>query len=342
MLIKLFSKGNESAEAVIILHDGKTDIQTEDGGLRNRLIEICAKPITRGRAVMLKDGFVGYEEIQLMPEQEEFFKEAAYLFREMNYDVRIEEEQKNAILALDFDGTLWDSVQECYLASVKAFNILGWPLPDVTNSEERFRRGRFFPATGKDFYTLLNWIKDHPDRDPVTMTAEEEAALRQESARNPKAEQFEKVFYDVRSSWMKNDFKGWACVQGPYPGVIDQVRTLEKRFSKIVIATTKDAASAQALLATQGLSFEIIGKERTVDKMKQIIYLSKTYKKPFDEILFVDDLLYQVKAVKSLGAKVALAGWGYNSARQKEEAKRLQIPILEPAAFAGALLRMFE
>lgn len=336
MRIKLFSKNNGLPAAVI---EGSR-IETTDDFLRNQISKICSETIRPGRSVILENGFIGYQEIEISPTREEFLKETAYLFREMNYDVQIEEEKLNAMLALDFDGTLWDSVLECYWVSVKAFQALGWPLPDLPDFEKRFRRGRFFPATGKDFYTIIDWIDKNRQRDPLTITPDEEAALHRQSESDPKSLQFEKVFYQIRSSWSKSDFAGWAAVQQPYPGVLEQVRRLEKRFSKIVIATTKDIDSTRNLLATCGLTFDIIGKEQTTDKMKQIIYLSKNYKKAFDEILFVDDLLYQVKTVKSLGAKVALAGWGYSSDRQKEEAKQLGIPVLALDTFADCVTEL--
>jgi len=340
MKITLFEKGGETPIAVIVWQDNRALIDASDAILRKTLAELYSKPLYRGRSVT-QDGFMGYQEIKLNPDEEEFFKETAYLLQEMSFDVCLDGERKNILVALDFDGTIWDSEEECFLVSCEAFKLIGWPLPAIPDLRQKFKRGRFFPAIGKEFYSIIQWIGENPQRDPQSMTPEEETALRQAAQFDSKADRFEVAFYQVRQEWRKNDFAGWAAVQRPYPGIIDQIRVLEKRFSKVMIATTKFADSAQELLATQGLRLDAIGKEKTTDKMKQMIQLSKTYKKTFREMIFVDDLLMQVKAVKSLGANVALAGWGYSSDRQKEEAKGLNIPVLKLDSFEDSLIKLF-
>lgn len=137
------------------------------------------------------------------------------------------------------------------------------------------------------------------------------------------------------------DFDGTLWDSVPYPGVLTQIKKLQEHFSKVVIATTKDSESVGRLLAPYGIGLDVVGKEHSEDKLKQMSFISLTYQKPFNQIVFVDDLFDQIRRVKSLGSKVALAGWGYSSLSQKQEAEKLGIPILELGSFAETLMKLF-
>jgi phosphoglycolate phosphatase-like HAD superfamily hydrolase len=290
------------------------------------------------RSVSANSGVIGFNEVQIPPYTEEFFRESVYLIRTLNYYGKLEGERKAQIVALDFDGTIWDSVHECFVISSKAYQKLGWSFPDLPDIEEKFRRGRFFVRIGDEFYLLLNWISRHPNRDPETMSEEEQEELRKEAG--PRA-LFEKTFYETREMMRETQFKEWCSLQNPYPGILDQIKEVQKKFFKVVIATTKDAVSVKKLLGLYGLFLDVIGKENTVDKARQMNFISAAYKIPLNQIIFVDDLLDQVKLVKTIGAKGALAGWGYGSSAQKKEAERLKIPVLNLQSFAKDLEELF-
>lgn len=290
------------------------------------------------RSVSANSGVIGFNEVQIPPYTEEFFRESVYLIRTLNYYGKLEGERKAQIVALDFDGTIWDSVHECFVISSKAYQKLGWSFPDLPDIEEKFRRGRFFVRIGDEFYLLLNWISRHPNRDPETMSEEEQEELRKEAG--PRA-LFEKTFYETREMMRETQFKEWCSLQNPYPGILDQIKEVQKKFFKVVIATTKDAVSVKKLLGLYGLFLDVIGKENTVDKARQMNFISAAYKIPLNQIIFVDDLLDQVKLVKTIGAKGALAGWGYGSNAQKKEAARLKIPVLNLQSFAKDLEELF-
>lgn len=241
------------------------------------------------------------------------------------------------LVALDFDGTLWDSVGECYRLTCDTFAELKWPLDPTPTLEKRFRRGRFFVRNGDEFYLLMIWLLEHPDRDPISMTFTEAASLR--AIREGRAE-FEACFYRLRERRRLNDFKSWSALQHPYPGVVEEVKTLQEKFYRVVVATTKDADSAKRLLAEEGLLLDVVGREITVNKAEQIQFLSQTYDKPPHQILFVDDLLDQLLSVQATGAQVALAGWGYESEAGKAKALQLGIPVLELHQLVEGLLKL--
>jgi phosphoglycolate phosphatase-like HAD superfamily hydrolase len=332
------SKIGSHPKAVILWENNQTTIQTNDKELEEKLKEFYSKPLSVRRSVPPKDGIIGFKEIEIPPNTEEFFKESVYLIRNLNYYGKLEGERKVQTVALDFDGTLWDSVHECFVMTCEAYKKLNWALPDVPNLEEKFKRGRYFVRTGQEFYLLMHWISENPNRDPASMTLEEQEALRK--IEGPSLI-FEKVFYETRQEWREKRFPEWCALQQPYPGILKQLEKIQKNFSRVVIATTKDSDSVKQLLGQYNISLDVIGKETTVDKARQMNFIASTYKTPLNHIIFVDDLLDQVRLIKSIGVKGAVAGWGYGSNEQKEEAYRLGIPVLELENFAEQLTKMF-
>jgi phosphoglycolate phosphatase-like HAD superfamily hydrolase len=325
-------------KAFVFWNDGEITIQTEDQELKQQLEKFYAKPLSVRRSVSLSSGVVGFKEVEILPYTEEFFMESVYLVRTLNYYGKLEGERKAQVVALDFDGTLWDSVHECFVITCKAYEKLGISIPSRPDLEEKFKRGRFFVRIGDEFYLLLNWIIQHPDRDPETMSEEEQESLRKE---NGLRILFEKTFYEIRQQMRETNFKEWCALQNPYPGILDQIKEIQKKFFKVVIATTKDAASVRKLLGIHGLDLDVVGKENTVDKARQMNFISAAYKVPLSQIIFVDDILEQVKVVRTIGAKGVLAGWGYGSPRQKKEAEHLRIPVLALETFAKTMEELF-
>lgn len=332
------NKIDPEPKAIVTWDNDQISIETEDKSLEAQLMEFYSKPLSVRRAVSPKEGVVGFKEVEIPPNTEEFFRESVYLVRTLNYYGTLEGDRKVQLVALDFDGTLWDSVHECFILTREAYEKLGWAFPSIDGLEETFTRARFFARTGDDFYLLIKWIEEHPDRDPLTMTPEEEETLRKT---NGNRMVFEKAFYAAREEWREKRFQEWCDLQKPYPGMVEQLRKIQKRFSRAVISTTKDAESVKKLLAIYNITLDVLGREITVDKAKQMNVIASTYRTPLNQIIFVDDLLDHVRLVKSLGVKGALAGWGYGNPRQKEEAAKLGIPVLALEDFAEQLVRLF-
>src|SRR5437868_5571325 len=96
--------------ATITWEDGKTNIHAENAMLNEELKKFYSEPLLVRRPVSSKGGVVAFKEEELIPGTEEFFKESVYSIRQLSLYGYLEGERKVQMIALDFDGTLWDSV----------------------------------------------------------------------------------------------------------------------------------------------------------------------------------------------------------------------------------------
>lgn len=240
---------------------------------------------------------------------------------------------KDFLLALDFDGVIWDSVGECYRTGRNAWASLFEGLPEV--SEEGFRRGRWLVRTGGEFGLVLRLQVEQPEQDLETFPREEFEALavreREWVAR------FEAAFYAERARARREELPAWLASQAPYQAVLDELPSLLEAFRELVICTTKDEASTRELLATAGLEFPILAKEFSLDKRDHMRHLCSTRGMTPGQVVFVDDLLPNLDPVSEVGVRVALAGWGYNTPAGRVDAAERGIPVLYPGTILADL-----
>lgn|GEM_PF-841761 len=214
------------------------------------------------------------------------------------------------VLALDFDGVIWDSAGECFQTGWRAYEELTGRRLDQREFERGFLRGRPLARTGHDFYTLLALMEEDPERDLAQMPYE--SFLKERSRRADSAAKFDRVFYMLRAHIRDTDPALWASWQQPYPELLEVLEKWEEQFSGLALATTKDTASAQALLNSTGRYWPVFGKEFSEHKADQIQGISQHFKVSPSKVLFIDDLLENLHQVKPTGASTALADWGYN------------------------------
>ena len=242
------------------------------------------------------------------------------------------------ILALDFDGVIWDSVGECFVMARRAYqNLYGLPCSDL---EAAFRRGRWLVRTGGDFLLILQLAMADPERDLTTFPRAEFARLQAEKA--SECLEFEREFYGLRQRCRDQEWKEWVSYQQPYPHFLNQLREVQDLFTETVICTTKDAQSARLLLASAGLDWHIWGKELGVDKGEQIRDLCRQRNCAASDVFFVDDLVENLEQVAPTGARCALAAWGYNTPAERERARKEGLPVLEVYSFARDVRELLQ
>jgi phosphoglycolate phosphatase-like HAD superfamily hydrolase len=113
----------------------------------------------------------------------------------------------------------------------------------------------------------------------------------------------------------------------------------------LAIATSKDRRSAGRLLAAYGIADlfpdgRILDKEAGVTKRIHLELLGEQHGFAYPEMTFVDDKVNHLESVAPLGVRCALAGWGYNGAREARLARAaghlvLELADLEAQLFAG-------
>ncbi len=235
------------------------------------------------------------------------------------------------ILALDFDGVVWDSVGECYQMARRAYReLLG---KDAAECEPAFRSGRWLVRCGGEFLLLLELALAHSD---LAEFSKDEFA-RRAAGEHERLQQFEPIFYRHRQLCREHETSAWLAMQRAYPEFLAELPRLREAFAELVLCTTKDEASARQLLETVGLQLSIWAKEHGVHKGEQIRDLCRKRGVEAAEICFVDDLLDNLEQVEPTGARLFLADWGYNTPAEREAAQARGIPVVGVKGLAAQL-----
>jgi phosphoglycolate phosphatase-like HAD superfamily hydrolase len=236
------------------------------------------------------------------------------------------------LLALDFDGVLWDSVGECFVIACRVYQEL-YALP-CTDLEGPFRRGRWLARTGGDFLLLLQLALADPQVDLAEYEVAQFEELRHRRA--TECQEFARHFYAERERSRLQQWKQWCSYQQSYPQFLEQLGRLEGVFAGTVVCTTKDEASVHSLLATVNLQLPVYGRESTVDKGAQLKKVCADFGVGLSDVFFIDDLVENLEQVAPGGTHCGLAAWGYNTKAERERALALGfavLPVYEVAQF---------
>ncbi len=248
---------------------------------------------------------------------------------------------KDYIAAFDFDGVIWNSVDECFFLADKVFREMGEELlGDYRSLRNKFREGRYLAKTGDDFYITLKMIQKNPATDFEKVTYEEYYSYRETFSTQLKI--FAVKFYDLRRKIQQEDPEKWLSLQGPFEGILKQLPLVKEKFKDLVICSTKDRESIRLLLFRHGLEFTIFGREDSTHKSDQIKALSEKLETPPNKIIFIDDLVENLKHVTEMGCIGVLAEWGYNNPKVWKEAKEKGFFLLTKENITGQLMTIVQ
>lgn len=136
---------------------------------------------------------------------------------------------------------------------------------------------------------------------------------------------FHDRFYEEREAFKVTRRELWFALQPPYAEVVAMIRR-QAGTAAMAIATAKDRASVQALLARYGIGDvfpegAIADKDTGASKVTHLERLCAWLRVVPAEIVFLDDKVNHLERVASLGVRCALAAWGYNGARERAVAR---------------------
>lgn len=222
-------------------------------------------------------------------------------------------------LALDFDGVLADSGPEIFVVALRAHLALH-PGTRLAQAEPARLRERFFELAplgnrAEDFGVALTAIEAGVE------IADQRAYDRFRDAHDPaELVAFHRRFYVERAALVSEGAAAWCALNPPYRPFLDVLRRRAGE-ARLAIATAKDRASVERLLAAWGVGdlFEpslVLDKETAVRKRVHLALLADRLGLPFPEITFVDDRVHHLDDVASLGVRCALAAWGQNGPRE--------------------------
>jgi len=244
------------------------------------------------------------------------------------------------LLALDFDGVISDSAPECFAVALLTYTQMiecsrfdDWraalesgrlPAPSRLTGDPLYPSFLSLMPLGnraEDFAISLVAIEagkklaDQADYDAFRAELDE-GWLRS----------FHHRFYENRADFSRRDPKGWRRMMGPYPRFLE---ILHRRAGDalLAIATSKDAATVDALLRDYGIDAlfpreRVLDKETGVHKDAHLRRLHERVGVDYAAMIFVDDKVNHLDRAAGLGVRCALATWGYNGEREVELARR--------------------
>jgi len=232
-----------------------------------------------------------------------------------------------AILALDFDGVLCDGMAEYFGSAWRAWRRLR---PSVasdppTGLADRFARVRPVVEHGWEMPLLIMALLSGVSEAEI-LERWRPGALLDELGR-PRRE-VAAALDTVRDEWIAADETDWLDQHRFYPGTIERLRRLADGPTRVVVITTKEGRFTRKLLSRHGVDLgvaNVYGKE--ADRPKPVILTELAApRSPARRLWFVEDRLKTLEAVKSSpgldDVDLFLAGWGYNTPRDREAARR--------------------
>src|SRR5688572_30457105 len=231
------------------------------------------------------------------------------------------------VLALDFDGVLCDGRAEYFETARRAYAAV-WPGADLARAAAvatAFAAGRPLVESGWEMPLLLHaLVSGVRDADLVDREAWRATARRLLDGAPVDAGGLGRALNAARDAWFAADPKDWLGHYEFYPGVCARVVRALDEGVQLAIVTTKAERFARALLTAQHprlAAVSIIGREpeRTVPKPESLLRLGREHGLAADGagLWFVEDMLETLELVRATpgltGARLFLAGWGYNT-----------------------------
>jgi phosphoglycolate phosphatase-like HAD superfamily hydrolase len=219
------------------------------------------------------------------------------------------------IVALDFDGVVCDSVDECLLVAHGAYKA--WrapqalPVPSFVQPPEAFsayfRAHRYLVRPAQEYWLLVHAFNEGAK--PLTMSRFRELARvhRRELA------EFGPIYFRTREALRASDPAAWFRLYRVY-GEFAGAWPLLAENADMHIVTTRDQASLRLLLDEFSIDIpasRLWTKERTATKPEAILAIAQEAEVACSAINYVDDHVGHLQDVSDVGAAVFWASWGY-------------------------------
>lgn len=245
------------------------------------------------------------------------------------------------ILALDFDGVVCDGTAEYFGAAWRVWRRLRpSAAPDPPHGlVDRYARVRPVVEHGWEMPLLVMALLEGIGEGEILERWRPEALL---GKLGRTRDEIAAVLDGVRDEWIAADEGDWLDHHRFYPGAIQRLQRLTGGPTRVVIVTTKEGRFARKLLVRQGLELgveDVYGKEAGRSKPVILRELVEP-RSPARRLWFVEDRLKTLDAVKRTpgldDVGLFLAGWGYNTPRDREAARSdRRVVLLSLERFAG-------
>ena len=213
------------------------------------------------------------------------------------------------LYALDFDGVVVDSIDECLNTSYKALSYIqregSKPLSKQPTEEQKalFLHWRGLVRPSRNFFALWEWILNFPEKKHSQETFEKFASTFDDSLLK-----FEDIFHHIRSETLKNNPEIFIRENPLFRDVKEVWNEIPQ---PLYIVSTKDVESITLILKAHKLNVHGIFGRGSGPKAQTLLNLAKSNSIAIEDTFFVDDNAQHAIDVKECGSQVGLALWGY-------------------------------
>ncbi len=242
--------------------------------------------------------------------------------------------QQMQLLAMDFDGVIADSISECAVVGYNGYeaycgNNITIKTPQEINTDQlnKFRTMRPYIRSGEDYIYLFQALNDS-----INIDSQEDYDEFQIEYIDRK-ETYYQLFYSARQTLMTSNRDNWIALNPLYNGMGEFLQSLQY---KIHIVSTKASKYIIEILKFNGIEFNpklVHEAGRGLSKTDIIIKLMHEYNLSPSNMVFIDDHLDTLHKVESVSARCMLAGWGYNTNKQRSRCHKLSLELVDLQQF---------
>jgi phosphoglycolate phosphatase-like HAD superfamily hydrolase len=234
-------------------------------------------------------------------------------------------------LALDFDGVISNSIQECLVVGNNAWYAYSHHGNPVTRTEElpqktvdNAKRIRNYIRSGEDYVYIFMAldqdieINNQNDFDAFTKSYE---GLR---------ETFFDIFYRNRKQFLQIHKQQWIALNPLYDGMQKFLQTFPAQ--NLFVISTKKTSYIQQILQANNVALiadHLFHANRETPKAEIIQQLLDKHHIDKNAFYFIDDQVDTLIKCEPTGVHCVLAKWGYNTEEQVEKAKQQNIAVMD-------------
>ncbi len=245
----------------------------------------------------------------------------------------------NRILALDFDGVIVNSIEECYVSGYNAYQKY------VNNSSRIYNKSEINPENFQQFKQLRNFINFSKDYVFILSALDSGEDINNQinfdafiEKNDHLSENFSQIFHLARMNLFTNHFSTWLDLNPLYSGLRSLLLHPPPNLT-IYIISTKRSEFIIAIMDRNGVIINpnkiLFATEKFTKKMAIEKILKEEHIKTHD-CFFIDDQLKNVIDVAKTGINSILALWGYTGDQQKEKARSRELSAMELSDFQAA------
>lgn len=232
------------------------------------------------------------------------------------------------ILAIDFDGVICDSMDECIITALNACNHLNGEdslYESLKYLDEkfikRFRQFRHFIRSAEEYFILAHHLQTS-DEDLTSLIFKKLKEKYPQEMQN-----YAPLFYQARNELRKRNTEKWEKLHRRYEEAAVDWDEVNSRCECFIV-TDKDLESVSHFDRLWELNLQadrIWARGRASGKPQAVMQIAQSMNAAPGSITFIDDHPQHLRDTAKTGAKCAWASWGYH----KNIVKKLEFPSLK-------------